>query len=248
MAFFKRPAAFDNGERRVLELLLSGESEFYARLRKQCEAPFLMGIERSTRPTRFTISLIYDGSVEQQYSLGESLSISIDDVMIVDRRVPQPIRAKAIIHHGVLGNVLLMVSDPVSWPKRIAVDEWFYLLPDGRKSKERLVDWGVLRQPSAMSSFALPPDYRAYLEAGQPLSLRSTSLLRHGEIYELDEKVDGHRMLVFGRARDGSVVTFSVDEERDSLMPVYMIERETGAAIRLANSFADWLVSGAALL
>lgn len=249
MVFFKSKADFAPGEREVLGLLLAGKSEFYARLRKQCEQPFLLTIERTTKPRRFTITLIYDASLELQYWLGESVSMKIDDVVIFDRRVQQPIQVKAIVHQGVLGNVLFATSDPVRWPKRITVDEWFYVSPDGERTKERRVDWehAALR-PSPLSSAAIPADYREYLEDHNPLNLQGTNLLRADEVYELDEQPAGHSMLVFGRALDGSVLSFSLDEAQDGLMPVFLIERETGHSIKLANSFTDWLASGAALL
>jgi hypothetical protein len=103
MGFTKASGTFSDAERRIIELLLSGENPVFPALRRQLSPPFLISVERTTNPKRLTITVTFDGNLEREYSVGEGVNVQIDDVLVIDKRIPQPVICKAVIHLGILG-------------------------------------------------------------------------------------------------------------------------------------------------
>lgn len=254
MGIFSKEESFTEAEQKIIGILLSGESAAFARLRRQCQAPFLLEVQRSIAPTRYTLSLVYDGNLETEYSIGNSISVQIDDLAVIDKRLGNPVTCKAVVHHGVLGNVLFSASSAMQWPTYVKLDDWFFLASDGSTTKERSIDWSDrLRQSAEPQRFhpqfdaMLPADYQRYILRSLELAVGSANLLHPNEVYLLDDPRVQMQMLVFAIALDGSVLAFKVEGTNGETNEVYLLDHQTGEASRVANSFDDWLSGGDAL-
>ena len=159
--------SLSEGEQRIVALLLEGDTEFLEVLRSQLSPPFHLLIERRTPKTRpmiyrtppneYHIDLVFDDRLSGDYSAGSAVSLKIDDLVVVDNRLPEPIVVEGSVNRGILTNMIFRSKEPVRWPKHLIVDEWWYVGSDGTRSKQR-VDLGILDHVEAKPSLTDLPD------------------------------------------------------------------------------------------
>lgn len=140
MALLKRNSrsGFDCDEKALLGLLLAGETDFLTALRKHTERPCLVDVKRIVEPARLTYILVINGDLyETSCTAGRNISLSIDDLRVSDRRLGTEVEIVGHVHHGVLGPIVASTSEPVKWPRSLRVDDWWYVAPDGTRSKQR---------------------------------------------------------------------------------------------------------------
>jgi hypothetical protein len=140
--------SLSSGERTIVRLLLDGNTEFLAVLRSQLSPPFHLRIERRTPktkpaiyrtpPNEYHIDFVYDDRLRGDYSAGSSVSLKIDDLVVVDQRLPDCVVVEGHVNRGVLANIVFRSQEPVRWPKHLRADEWWYVRADGVRSEHRV--------------------------------------------------------------------------------------------------------------
>ena len=127
MAFFSKYKQFNETEKKLIDLLLYGHTDFIKNLKKQLEPPFFLGITRDRTPNEYKLSIIFDGNLENVFSTGKKIDMEIDDLVIMDPRISEPIRIKAYICEGILSGVIAYVKKPVNWPRYLKLKDWGYI-------------------------------------------------------------------------------------------------------------------------
>lgn len=125
---FGRKKDLTADEKKVFDLLLSGETYFFKKLQKQLKEPFFRWAERERSQEMYRITIVYDGNLEREYSAGNTGFVNIDDLALKLRRISHPVRARAYIHEGILSVVDLYSSTSVKWPKYFEIEDWGYLV------------------------------------------------------------------------------------------------------------------------
>ena len=128
-------------------MLLEGESKLLAVLRSQLSPPFHLRIERRTPetkpaiyrtpPNEYHIDLVYDDSLSGEYSAGGSVTLKIDDLVIVDKHLNKCVVVEGHVNRGILANIVFRAPGPVRWPRHLRADDWWYVRADGVRSKHR---------------------------------------------------------------------------------------------------------------
>jgi hypothetical protein len=134
-------------ERRIVDLLLQGQTEFLECLRRQVSLPFFLWVRRRspktkqrfyrTPPNEYTIDIVFDGSLQEEFSAGYDISVDIDDLTIVETRLRQDLRAVGVVHHGILTSIRFFSDGPVKWPKYLQLADWSFW-SEGKPAKRRL--------------------------------------------------------------------------------------------------------------
>ena len=104
---FSKKKSWTTDEKRIVTLLLEGDSEFLHCLRRQLTPPFFLWVERrspstkpqvyKTPPNEYVIDIVFDGSLEDDFSAGSDLSLDIDDLTILETRLKQDLRRLGIM-------------------------------------------------------------------------------------------------------------------------------------------------------
>lgn len=146
MMRFSKKKDWTEDERRIVDLLLQGDSEFLDCLRRQMSPPFLLEIERRspntrpkfrrTPPNEYAIDIIYDGSLEEEFSAGYGISLNIDDLKISEARLKRELTVVGSVNNGVLTNIHFISEGPVKWPKYIQLEDWSFW-SEGKSARKR---------------------------------------------------------------------------------------------------------------
>lgn len=253
---FEKPTDLMRAERQLLELLTAGAVPEFARLRAQWGEPFWLGVNRpKSYKDRYELALIYDGSTVDQHSIGENVAFTIDDLFVVDRRIDTPLPCVGHVSNGILSNIIVTAPQPHRWPKVLAVDDWFYVGPDGAHAQTRRQDWpariaAATAAPARIDpaiEVVIPRDYREYMaRPDRKWEVHDARLLRLTDLYFLDNSPVSGRLLVFGSSADASVFAFRIREQASEPEGVYLVSAVDSEAERVADSLAEWLNEGAA--
>lgn len=127
MIFFRKYKKLHSDEKKIVDLLVSGNTNFINSLKKQVEPPFFLGVYRKRIPREYKLSIIFDGNLETFFSMGENINTEIDDLVIKDFRITEPIRVKAEICEGILISIIAYTEKPVKWPHHLKVNDWGYV-------------------------------------------------------------------------------------------------------------------------
>jgi hypothetical protein len=147
MPLLLRKKDWTKDERRIVNLLLQGETEFLECLRRQISLPFFLWVRRRspktkqrfyrTSPNEYTIDIVFDGSFQEKFSAGYDISLDIDDLTIVETRLKQDLRVVGVIYHGILTSIRFFSDEPVKWPKYLQLEDWSFW-SEGKPAKKRL--------------------------------------------------------------------------------------------------------------
>ncbi len=147
MTPFLKDKSWTDDEKQIVSLLLDGETEFLNYLRRQLSPPFFMWIERRnpntkpriyrTPPNEYVIDIVFDGRLQNEFGVGNDISLDIDDLRILEAKLERELTVIGTVNNGILTNIRFVADEPVRWPKYIQLADWRFL-SEKESSKKRI--------------------------------------------------------------------------------------------------------------
>ncbi len=170
-------------EQWILRLLLDGETNLMESLRRQLEPPFFCRVHRHPMrrgesgkdgPARYRYDIVFNEALLGEFSVGDAVNLEISDLRIRDQRVEGEIRILAKVRDGVITEILAETEKPVSWPKYLRADDWWFVLqtqkgPWRSKRRQSLEHLGKIVRQDQGSAALLD------LPVARPIDQRSRS-------------------------------------------------------------------------
>lgn len=249
-------------ERRLLGLLLDGDTAFLAALRRQVDHPdFHLYVEHNDEGDVFRLTFVTDGRFTPALQATSETVVELDDLEVRVHDIDQWLAVTGVVHEGILGIVKLRADRRVRWPRDLRIIEWRY-----RGGGRTLAHWD-LDVPEPASKDDAPQWLRPFLDAPgvtsttggaaredvEGLPKRLAEFLRWSDgatlfgaevlgttgLYEVEHK--GRRLLVFSPAESGSFSALDLDVGNASDPPVVFVDIEKREVLRIAPSFRAWV-------